>query len=767
MHQEQRKGHLNPTVAGKEILRKLQSGLALSRAEMQLRIPGPPIGVPLGALGFDNRTRRALERRGFEDNPAKLGTLTIEKILDIPGFGRGCLQAYIQAAQAWVGGDAHHESVPAVTVTEYLRDILRSVKTGSLLGVRRKRLPDFPTPDLLYSLNLSTRTRNCLIDNNIGPSGRQLSEFTIGNVLSFHAFGRTSLINLLEELAKAYASAPTAYQCPEASAEADVHRSRRTATLVHALRLRNAIGDCLITANDCRFGSELRSLGYEDTDTLVRDLESSLITSEERIQAVVRVIEIITQAIDLTVEEEALALRDAKSGSRKAAMIRAYFGFSSLGARTLADVGRIHGLTRERVRQICAPPGLRAVASSSFTPSVSHVAQCISEEAPVLSATLESKLQRTGLVEPHTRVGDIIRYAKATGLEVGAREIELDGVRLVLRESMESDVRDIVSRTKRLISVHGATTPMRVSEDAQRARQSGPAPKEVESLVNLLPSFRIIDRDPAWIISTAPPNDRLLIKIARILSVGGKLTVRDTRNALRRDYRHGALVPPSRVLHEVLLGIPGIRLVDGRLVMDARLRGRADLGRSSEAVMVEMLRDAGGVSERRQLLEMAKIKGISEPRFWQIVNYSPFLQRLYRGVYGLVGVTPPPGLVEEMHASRKAVKGGTIDRGWTDDGRLWVGYRISTSTIETGIVGIPASIRPTLGDEYSIAQKTTETERKLKLGDAQAWGFRPTILDAGAEPGDVMVFVFDLKMRNVQIRFGDESLIDDLAGMDN
>src|SRR5262245_51607539 len=63
----------------------------------QLRLPKLPEGVTLADLTLAGRTYKCLEKQGYLERPHDLQELTVERSLEIPGFGMQSLMDYLSA----------------------------------------------------------------------------------------------------------------------------------------------------------------------------------------------------------------------------------------------------------------------------------------------------------------------------------------------------------------------------------------------------------------------------------------------------------------------------------------------------------------------------------------------------------------------------------------------------------------------------------------------------------------------------------------------
>ncbi|MGH9970338.1 MAG: hypothetical protein ACREBG_21455 [Pyrinomonadaceae bacterium] len=139
---------------------------------------------------------------------------------------------------------------------------------------------------------------------------------------------------------------------------------------------------------------------------------------------------------------------------------------------------------------------------------------------------------------------------------------------------------------------------------------------------------------------------------------------------------------------------------------------------------------------------------------------SHIIVRHARGVYGLRGVDVPTGLVESLKPS---IQHGRVtkDGGWTQDGKLWIGYQLSESTVKSGVVSIPQSLLKFISDQFSLHTVDGMFVGTLATNQSSAWGLGPIFRRRGVEADDYLVLVLDLSKRIAIAHFGDQALLEE------
>jgi hypothetical protein len=175
--------------------------------------------------------------------------------------------------------------------------------------------------------------------------------------------------------------------------------------------------------------------------------------------------------------------------------------------------------------------------------------------------------------------------------------------------------------------------------------------------------------------------------------------------------------------------------------------------------MVEILLNNGSVMKREDFERACLARGMGRVTFYVYIDNSPVITRYARGVYGLRGANIPPGLIESLKPRR--TRGKVLqDYGWTEKGEIWLGYRLSESTILNGVCSIPAAMQQYINGDFNLKSSDGSIVGNLVARDSSAWGIGPIARRKGAEEGDYMTLVFDLSLKTATMYLGDESLLE-------
>jgi hypothetical protein len=103
------------------------------------------------------------------------------------------------------------------------------------------------------------------------------------------------------------------------------------------------------------------------------------------------------------------------------------------------------------------------------------------------------------------------------------------------------------------------------------------------------------------------------------------------------------------------------------------------------------------------------------------------------------------------------------DHGRISDDVVWVAYRLTASTIRSGIVNIPADLKELLAGLFSLKAEDGAEIGTFSIRHHTGWGLQPYFRRRGGEHGDILLAMFDLASRSVVVQLGDGELLHGLA----
>lgn len=618
--------------------------------------------------------------------------------------------------------------------------------------IRNRRLPKLPDHIIGDELLLEPRTRNCLETRGLLDSPQKLAHLTIGDVLQIPAFGKKSLVDLLSSL-ESFAGRGTT-PCTGAAELAGTRGeqpNRKIRRIAHKLqRLRGA---SLIRDYDPRFGHIIREMGLgaknakQAADILLsgrtlpvsaRLVERCLIDLSEKIRAARRA----------TLEEELWNVTEELGSERDRRIIVKRLGWEGRPPKTLEEVGQRYGITRERVRQICARVE-EVYKPDAFLPVLDRVISIVETATPGGANDVENELLRIGLTRHAFNLQTLHEIAQSFGRKPRFSIETLHNQRFVVPSTRSELLHEICGKARASVSRWGVAN----AEDlAATTNSNSPV---VRQLLALVPGLKWLDELSGWFWIPDVPRNSLLTPIRKILAVSPTISIGELRAGVSRPHRRKGFAPPRRVLLELCRQLEWCRVAENT-VTATESQDPNEVLAETERLIFKVLNAHGPVLERTELEKLCLEAGINS--LWIHVTYSPIIARYAPGVYGLRGAEIPAGLVEQLIPKRTSRWKLLVDYGWTKDRNLRVVYRISPGILSNGIVSVPASLKTFLQGRFTLMTADNAPAGTLVARNHTAWGLGPFFRRRGGEPGDYLSLVFDLSKRVVVAQIGDASL---------
>jgi hypothetical protein len=447
---------------------------------------------------------------------------------------------------------------------------------------------------------------------------------------------------------------------------------------------------------------------------------------------------------------------DASESGRTAVMLR--LGLGGQPPTTLAAAGDAVGVTRERVRQL-VKRFIDAVGDKQpWTPVLKKVLKVVAEGAPVMAADAEQLLLEKRLVETRFSISSLLSAAQVFGLEAGFEYDHESGA--VYRSGMLVSPRVVASEARRLTTHWGAATV-----DALRAeladRNGGEVdPSVLRILLESLPNFQWLDDEREWFWIKGTRRNRLLNQVEKIMSVAGSIEIGELREGAGRFHRMEGFRPPREVLAR-LCEQSDLYQRDGDLILEGPGLRRWDevLGDSVEGRIAEALFEHGPIM-RRDDLERIVVdeRGVNRSSFYVYLGYSPIIARYAPGVYGLRGARVTAGEVNALIPPRVRTQ-RLVDHGWTADGRVWIGYRMSAAAVQAGVLSVPSALQEFVSGSYLLFSDQDRPIGTLVVKGNHMWGVGPFYRRWGVEEGDYVVVTIDINESRATIAAGSEEIL--------
>ena len=334
----------------------------------------------------------------------------------------------------------------------------------------------------------------------------------------------------------------------------------------------------------------------------------------------------------LTLERE---LRDLLGTGRNARIAARYYGFDGRGGGTLQTVGEEIGLTRERVRQIVTAASKRLNTGRPVSPTLDRTIAFVVDRMPAAAGEIEAELRLQRLTSGLFRLEDIIQVAELLARRLPFSITEVNGERLVHARDVPA-VDTIVRIARRLISRWGLATISNVVAEVRKVESDVCDRNLVEIAVPCLEDFHWLEQSADWFWLSDKPNNPVLNRIRKILSVANPINISELQAGIARHYRMRGLSPPKRVLLEFCRQAPGLR-VNGEAVKAEPPVSSDDVLSQIEKDIVHILSEHGGTMTTSEFKSVCVGMGVNRSTLSLNLLNSPIISRFARHLYGLIG----------------------------------------------------------------------------------------------------------------------------------
>jgi hypothetical protein len=241
--------------------------------------------------------------------------------------------------------------------------------------------------------------------------------------------------------------------------------------------------------------------------------------------------------------------------------------------------------------------------------------------------------------------------------------------------------------------------------------------------------------------------------IDKVLAVTGRVRACDLAGAVSRNRRMWKTRVPEPVLLEFCRQSPGMR-IEGDWIIPEPPRNWQLAVTGVEARLVSILKEYGPLMERGQLEDLCVASGMNRFSFHAFLACSPVIAQYGHSVYGLLGAAAAPEVVKSLAARHRARRGSArvLDcHGRTDDGRVWLSYRLSKAASTYAVITVPSALKDVVSGKFDLLATDGRHVGLLAAKDGRAWGLGAFLRRKGAKIGDRVLVTLDLDKRQAVI----------------
>ncbi len=649
----------------------------------------------------------------------------------------------------------HH--LPPTKIRELAVTVISQVTQGMLKmppHVASLELPRLPANLELADLLLEPRTFHCLekAGNPIANSSTCMPK--IGDLLDIPGFGAKCVVDLLTSLEGAIAEAARRPQPKEPPKQQPLKTAAK-----HLRRLRSIQH---IGPSDPRLGPLIHAIDPQGktVEEIASRFEGISVDYPvaRRIRLRIRKLrQCIARLKRAKLQTEILDILSARTTKRNRDILVFRFGLNCDPAKTLEDVGKEFGMTRERVRQICSAAVTRVGPTPPFAPTLDKALRLASDRLPALVDDVEQQISTSILAEGEIALDDLASIAEILGRTVPWKVFEFSGLRLASGHDITNELQSLARACLRTVTKYGLSTIADLQAAATTVK--GTTSEVLVRIIGMRQDFRWLDDSKIWFtFATTWSNPRrpgtLIGVIRKVLAVAPRLHISELRRSLARHRRLSGFAPPRAVLLEICRQLPFCR-VDEELVSAEPPLEVADLLSDIERAMVTIMRQHGPLMRWGDFRRICLESGIGAITFGIYCTNSSLFLRYSGAIYGVVGTEVQPGMIESIEEPRTR-RNVIHDFGWTSDNQIWIEYRLSQSALTSGVLGIPSGMKPFLQGKFDAFTNDGAAIGSIVVSEGTAWGYGPLFRRRGGEEGDFLFAVFDMQLRKAILSMGDE-----------
>ena len=268
-----------------------------------------------------------------------------------------------------------------------------------------------------------------------------------------------------------------------------------------------------------------------------------------------------------------------------------------------------------------------------------------------------------------------------------------------------------------------------------------------------------LDSEHNWFwIQQKEGRNRYVNAAKKILSVTNGVSIETLREGVLRHHRTRRMSLPRKIF-EAFCRAAGFHNQNGIVSYPGSLNFSEELA-PIEQTFVRILVDCENVAGTGELRDRCLEAGVNRHSFFVYLTYSPVIERIADGVYGLRGAKIDPSHVAHILGNYVRPEKALQDNGWTKDGAIWLGYNVTRSLRDTSVVNVPAAVAKILGERrYDLLATDGSNVGHFSIRKFNAWGFGSFMDRRGVDLGDTLIITVDTDLEVAVIQSGSAEML--------
>ena len=404
-----------------------------------------------------------------------------------------------------------------------------------------------------------------------------------------------------------------------------------------------------------------------------------------------------------------------ESDARAVAVIMDHFGW---GGESLAHDDTpepTHAGSEKDVARL-ANRAIGRLRAARFVPeAVGRAIDLTEQSLPILEAELCDLLLNARLCFVRFSCDALASAAAAFRASPPFERVRLGGRNGLVKFGTASRINHLAATANELTQSRGCANIIELTDRARNIFGLNTSQGFTEAVIRTGERFEWLDQETGWFWYIPQPgyaSNHLVNQIRRVMAVAPRITLRELRVAIRRDYPLGSFAPPVRVLAAVCSRLICIRLEGDTAVRIDSLQGWDQVLGADEAALVRILQNAPPLLGRAALLAHCLDGGMQEETVNQFIACSAILKTRALDQYGLVGAALPNGSDHPASASGHAGI-ADVSHGFLPKGRVFLAWKVDALALRNGVMRVPEEASNLLEGDYR-----THKRRRRRIGSS-------------------------------------------------